>query len=401
MSFNRKKIISGISAAAFLGPFTQTVYTPSLLKLQAFFHVNTFLINLTISLFTAILAVSNFVIGPIADKWGRRATLLPGMMVFVIGSLICLFSTYYEFFLLGRAVQAVGISTAILVAPTVIGDIYPPNERARAMSLYQTINLMGPVFGPVVGGLMAAAFSWQAIFGVLVAGGVAAWLYNRVNLQETLPENHEPMRITLASFATVFGNRSSFSIILLGFSQMFGYYLFLVFLPKVLDTFFTLPASSYGFFFVPLTAGLVLGVRLGNPLQRYWTRTRILGMTSLAIGLAVLLFWLTMEAKLLGIPALVVFLALYGLLLGCSMPVQSTILVNVFERQKGTAVGIYNFSRFMGAALGPLAGGLLVIRFNVETVFLSLGLLLVVAAFFIYRNLADPYEQKGQRTAAG
>jgi hypothetical protein len=97
-----------------------------------FFDVNTVLINLTISLFTAILAVSNFVVGPLADARGRRAVLLPGLLVFSAGSAVCLLAPSYGWFLGGRAIQACGISTALLVAPTVIGDVFAPQERAHA-----------------------------------------------------------------------------------------------------------------------------------------------------------------------------------------------------------------------------------------------------------------------------
>jgi DHA1 family bicyclomycin/chloramphenicol resistance-like MFS transporter len=392
LAVSKNKIIAGVAAAAFLGPFTQTVYTPALVRLQGVFQVNTFQINLTISLFTAILAFSNFFIGPMADRWGRRAILLPGLLVFALGSLICMLAPSYGYFLLGRLTQAAGISTAILVAATVIGDIYAPSERAKAMSFYQTINFLGPVLGPVIGGLIAAHFYWQGIFGLLIVGAMSAWLYNRRYLPETLPADVAPLRFTVQSFTNVFRNRSGFSILLLGFSQFYGYYVFLVFLPLLLDALFHIPAASQGFFFVPLTAGLMGGVRLGQRWQRHWTRTRILNVSSLGIATTVLLFWIAMKLHLLTVPLLIAILLLYGLLLGCSIPVQSTILINVFEKQKGTAVGIYNFARFIGAALGPLAGGLIVLRYQIDVVFLSLGVMLVVAALVINRFLIDPYE---------
>ena len=59
MPRDRARILVGVSAAAFLGPFTQTVYTPSLPELGQDFGVSIVLVNLTISLFTAILAVSS------------------------------------------------------------------------------------------------------------------------------------------------------------------------------------------------------------------------------------------------------------------------------------------------------------------------------------------------------
>ena len=217
---NNAAILTGVAATAFLGPFTQTVYTPSLPELQEFFQVNTVMVNLTISLFTAILAVSNFIVGPAADVWGRRAVLLPGLAVFCLGSLLCLLATPYPLFLAGRAVQAIGISTALLVAPTVIGDIYAPAERAQAMSAYQTVTFLGPVFGPVIGGLIAAYLRWQWAFALLVAAAVAVWAYNLRFLKETKPHSVTPVKITAQTFHGVLANRSALSIVVIGFSQL-------------------------------------------------------------------------------------------------------------------------------------------------------------------------------------
>jgi multidrug resistance protein len=388
----KTKILIGVSAAAFLGPFTQTVYTPSLPELGSFFQVNTVMANLTISLFTAILALSNFVVGPIADRRGRRAILLPGLVVFTFGSVICLFSASYWLFLTGRAVQAIGISTALLMAPTVIGDIYSPQERAHAMGVFQTVTFLGPVLGPVAGGLIAAFLHWQWAFALLATGGVAAWLYNRSELRETLPHDVIATRVSLHLFRKVLANRSAFSIIVLGFSQFYGYYVFLVFLPSLLLSLFALPTSSEGFFFVPLTAGMLLGINIGSRWQRYWTRTKIVGISSFGIALNVLLFWSALSASLVTVPLLVVILLVYGVLLGCSLPVQSTILVNLFDQEKATAVGVYNFFRFTGAAIGPLAGGLIEMAYGLKVVFLSLGVILLVSAWIVHKQLSDPFE---------
>jgi MFS transporter, DHA1 family, multidrug resistance protein len=389
----RARILAGVAAAAFLGPFSQTVYAPSLPELGTFFHVNSVMANLTISLFTAILALSNFVVGPMADRWGRRAILLPGLIVFSLGSLLCLFAASYSIFLAGRVLQAIGISTALLIAPTVIGDIYPPQERAAAMGVFQTMVYLGPVFGPVVGGLIATYLHWQWAFALLAAAGIAAWLYNRSRLVETLPRGVVATRITPRTFRRVMANRSAFSIMVLGFSQFFGYYVFLVFLPTLLSALFTQSASSSeGFFFVPLTAGILGGISLGGRWQKHWGRARIVSASSFGIGLSVLLFWLALSAQLVTIPLLLAFLLAYGLLLGCSLPVQSTILVNLFQHEKATAVGTYNFFRFTGAAIGPIAGGVISLAYGVNAVFLTLGILLLLAAWVVRHNLSDPFD---------
>ncbi|ALA69844.1 hypothetical protein GT50_06225 [Geobacillus stearothermophilus 10] len=56
---------------------------------------------------------------------------------------------------------------------------------------------------------------------------------------------------------------------------------------------------------------------------------------------------------------LVLAIALFGLFLGLSLPVQTTVLTNVFQANRSTAIGVYNFFRYMGMAFGPMIGSAL------------------------------------------
>ncbi|MFY0543933.1 MFS transporter [Brevibacillus sp. H7] len=383
------KILFGLAVAAFLGPFTQTVYTPSLQAIGHDFQASAFLVNLTISLFTLILAASQFLVGPLADTKGRRATLLPGLILFVTGSLICFFSSSISMFLAGRVIQALGISTGSVVAAAVIGDIYPLNERGQAMSTYQSMVFLGPVLGPVIGSFLSAFFDWQWLFLVLAIAGLLVFGYNRTVLPETLREGIVPVKITPATFAAIVRHRSAFAILFLGFFQFYGYYVFLVFLPQLLTDLFQIPLAVKGLFFVPLTAGIVLGTYLGGKWQRVWSHQRILSFSSIAIGAAVFLFWMMLQMHALSIPALIAFLLAYGVLLGSSLPAQSTLLISLFQREKATAMGVYNFVRFTGASLGPLAGSLLHAWAGDRLLYASLGCLLLAAAWFIRKNVGD------------
>ena len=66
-------------------------------------------------------------------------------------------------------------------------------------------------------------------------------------------------------------------------------------------------------------------------------------MSSFGIAFDVFALWLILLTGAANIPLLVIFLLAYGVLLGCSLPAQTTILINLFKQEKGTAVGIYNF----------------------------------------------------------
>lgn len=389
---SKRAILYGVSVAAFLGPFTQTIYTPSLPAMQDFFGVNTVLINLTISLFTFILASSNFAIGPIADSRGRRKVLLIGLLFFTAGSAVCLVSKYYGLFLAGRVLQAMGVGSAQVVAAAVIGDIYNPEERGPAMGTYQTLLYLGPVLGPILGGIISAYLHWQWAFVVLIVLGLISFWYNRSMLTETLPEGTKPRKISLKTFKDILSYKPAFSIILLGFSQFYGYYIFLVFLPKMLSDIFNVPMVSEGFFFAPLTFGILLGTIFGGRMQKAWKRTSIIVFTSFGIGIDIVLIWLTVATGILSLPVLEIFLLVYGLFLGFSLPSQTALVVNLFNEQKATAMGVYNFLRFTGASIGPLVGGIISELFGYGGLFASLGILMLLAAVVIKKYIYDPYE---------
>ncbi|MFP3122767.1 MFS transporter [Ectobacillus funiculus] len=396
MESRNQKILLGLSIAAFLGPFTQTIYTPSLPEVGHFYAANQFMVNLTISLYTFILAANQFFVGPLTDTRGRKATLLPGLLIFMTGSLICFLSSNYYLFLFGRAIQAFGITTGSVVAAAVIGDIYTPHERGKAMSIYQTMVFLGPVLGPVIGSFISAYADWHTAFALLAAAALFAYLYNRSILPETLPPDAVSKKITVQTFFNIISNRAASAVMLLAFVQFYGYYIFLVFLPTLLDELFHVSLAVKGLFFMPLTAGIVLGTLLGGRLQTRLTHASILVLSSYGIGLVVALFWGFLHWKLLTIPALIIFLLGYGILLGTSLPSQSTSLVNLFLNEKGTAMGVYNFVRFTGAAIGPLFGTTLYHLGGDDALYITLFVFLLGSAFVIQRTMRQTIAlQKG------
>ena len=99
-----------VAFAAFLGPFTQTVYAPILPELGGALRTTPFLINLSISIFTLVLAFMQIIYGPLVDRSGRKRTLLAGLAIYIVASLGCFLADRIETLLAFRALQAVGIA---------------------------------------------------------------------------------------------------------------------------------------------------------------------------------------------------------------------------------------------------------------------------------------------------
>lgn len=342
-----------VAFAAFLGPFTQTVYAPILPELGGALRTTPFLINLSISIFTLVLAFMQIIYGPLVDRSGRKRTLLAGLAIYIVASLGCFLADRIETLLAFRALQAVGIAAGAVVAVTVIGDRFEGAARGRAMGSFQMMVALGPVVGPVVGGFVGEHLDFHYVFLLLALVGAAALLSNAIWLRETRPAG-EPRAFHPAQYLEVLGNRQGLAIMLLSFVQYYAFYNYLVFMPRVLDAVYGLSASEKGLVFLPLSVAVVIGSYVGGRLLGHWRPRPMLLVTALLNALSLLLF---LAVAPLSLVALVVAVTAFGLFLGLSLPVQTSLLMDLYQHNRATAVGSYNFFRFMGmATTGPVLG---------------------------------------------
>ncbi|MGA4638396.1 MFS transporter [Stutzerimonas stutzeri] len=341
-----------VAFAAFLGPFTQTVYAPILPELGGALRTTPFLINLSISIFTLVLAFMQIIYGPLVDRSGRKRTLLAGLAIYIVASLGCFLADRIETLLAFRALQAGGIAAGAVVAVTVIGDRFEGAARGRAMGSFQMMVALGPVVGPVVGGFVGEHLDFHYVFLLLAIVGAAALLSNAIWLRETRPAG-EPRAFHPAQYLEVLGNRQGLAIMLLSFVQYYAFYNYLVFMPRVLDAVYGLSASEKGLVFLPLSVAVVIGSYVGGRLLGHWRPRPMLLVTALLNALSLLLF---VAVAPLSLVALVVAVTAFGLFLGLSLPVQTSLLMDLYQHNRATAVGSYNFFRFMGMATGPVLG---------------------------------------------
>ena len=146
--------------------------------------------HLSVSLFFAGMAFGQLFFGPFADSKGRIPTIFWGLIIFFIGSLVCMFSTDMNMFLAGRLIQAFGVSGPRIASLAAIRDIYVGDGMARVMSFIMMVFIMVPMLAPIIGQWVLDWHSWQAIFAVFIFVGIlgGAWFY--VRQPETLPAQH-------------------------------------------------------------------------------------------------------------------------------------------------------------------------------------------------------------------
>jgi MFS transporter, DHA1 family, multidrug resistance protein len=344
-----------VAFAAFLGPFSQTIYVPLIPEVTKELHTSSFLVNFSISIYTIFLALMQMVYGPLTDSIGRRKVMLAGLLIYLGATAGCFLSGSIESLLVFRSLQAVGIAAGSVVAVTVIGDIFEGKDRIQPMGTFQMMVSLGPVLGPVAGGFLSGSFDFHIIFVALLCVGLIVLGGNLVYLKETKPQVSKKQNFKFTDFINILKNRIGFSVIGIVFIQYYALYNFLVFLPGIMSERYGLSVEQKGLVFLPLSLGIVAGSFFGGKLRNFDERKVVVGTAFLNV-LSLLFFIFVSDVSL---SMLIVSISLFGLFLGMSLPVQTALLTQEFQSNRATAIGAYNFFRYMGMSIGPLLGSFL------------------------------------------
>lgn len=114
------------------------------------------------------------VFGKLADLFGRKLAILPGIAVFVLGSVLAGFSWSMPAMIVFRLIQGIGAGAILPVTLTIIGDLYPPRERGKVQGYLASVWAVCAVLGPTAGGLLIRELSWGWIFWINVPIGLLA-----------------------------------------------------------------------------------------------------------------------------------------------------------------------------------------------------------------------------------
>ncbi|MDF2679678.1 MAG: arabinose transporter permease [Brevibacillus sp.] len=160
---------------------------------------------------------------------------------------------------------------------------------------------------------------------------------NAVLLPETKSEQIDTKKFGFQSFRDVLTQPIGASVIMIGFTQMFAYHAFLLFIPVHLTKVYQLTAGQIGLMYVLISGVFVISSKLSGRLQKRVGTRRALVLTAGAHALATFLFMVTTDISL---PLMIVASALFGLTLGIGMPVHTTLLSEVFEKNGVPRLGV-------------------------------------------------------------
>jgi len=119
-------------------------------------------------------AVTTPVFGKLSDLYGRKIIFIIGVILFVIGSMLSGTSHTMGQLIWYRAFQGIGAGAVLPVTFTIIGDLYPGEERGKMQGLFSSIWGIAGLVGPLAGGFIVDNISWQWIFYINVPVGIVS-----------------------------------------------------------------------------------------------------------------------------------------------------------------------------------------------------------------------------------
>ncbi|MGN6399430.1 MAG: MDR family MFS transporter [Flavisolibacter sp.] len=170
---SKRMILSGVILAMLLSSLDQTIVStamPTIVQeLHGLEHISW--------VFTAYMLGSTVTVpiyGKLSDIFGRRNLYILGIIIFLIGSMLCGLSQNMTQLILFRGLQGIGGGAMMVNSFAIIGDVFPPAERGKYQGIMGSVFGLSSIGGPLLGGWITDNASWRWVFYVNIPLGIIA-----------------------------------------------------------------------------------------------------------------------------------------------------------------------------------------------------------------------------------
>lgn len=229
-------------------------YTPALPQIAKDFGSGEGAAQLTITLFLIAYALGQLPYGIIANHMGRKKTIYLGCLIALIGSVICAIAPGYWLLNIGRVIQAVGMAVGLVLAFTLVGDLYEGKAAFRVIAIVTLSFAVLPAIGVAIGGFITQYLGWRYNFWAL-----ALYSIGLAGLSTLLPHTGKKIPVSFRSYLHQFTNPFVYiggTIIGLGTLSI---YLFAAEAPFIAHSKLHLTASQFGLYNLISYVGTIVG----------------------------------------------------------------------------------------------------------------------------------------------
>jgi DHA1 family bicyclomycin/chloramphenicol resistance-like MFS transporter len=357
-----------------LNPLALNILQPALPELARTLASDYGTLQLTLAMFLVASAVSQIVLGPISDHFGRRPVALAGILIFIAGSAASFVASSVTALVLGRIVQAIGGITGFVISRAVIRDLHGRDASASKLGYVTMAMVIVPMLAPLVGGWLAQQFGHTSIFAFTGAIGIVALLFALVDLSETKRSSERTGDI-LGAYRALLSSRAFIAHSMTMGLTSATFFTFLAGTPYVVIELQRASPATFGLWWMLASIAFMLGNflagRLGervgsDRLVEVGTALPLLGLVLLAAGYA----WMPSEPAVLFVATIPGWIGS-----GLSLPGAAANALSVRPDLAGAASGLSGaFHLGAGAIASYVVGHLLF-----ETAWPMIGIMAITA----------------------
>jgi DHA1 family bicyclomycin/chloramphenicol resistance-like MFS transporter len=356
-----KPLLLFLTLLAALGMLATNMYLASFPSLGKDLAATPAQVKLTLTVFLLGFAAGQLIIGPLSDRFGRRALLLGGLVLYALTSALIAMAVNIEWMLGLRVAQAIAACTGAVLARAVARDLFEGDELTRSLGFVTTMVAAAPGFSPLIGGLIETFFGWRATFLLLALVGIFATAIAWLRVPETHQARDTAPRIghAFASYFTLLGTRDFIVPTLATTCAMAGLFAFFASSPGIFIERYGVPPAIFGLIPCVTVFAVFAGGFSAPRLAKKWPGYRpiILGLMLMLIGSSAIL-----ALSYAGNPGMFAILGvllcfLFGM--GVVNPLSTVFALRPFPEKAGAASALIGFFQMAGGALGTLLLGLL------------------------------------------
>jgi DHA1 family bicyclomycin/chloramphenicol resistance-like MFS transporter len=342
-------------------PFALDMYLPGLPAIASEFGASAGDAAHTVSAFLFGLALGQLLMGPLSDRYGRRAMLAVSLTIFTAASVACALAASVAQLVAFRVAEALGAGAAAVIVNALVRDMFEERTSASVMSFVFMVMLMAPLFAPIIGGHVLELAGWRLIFWLLAGYGALCIAANSRLLPASVDTRRHRAPTAaelLRAYARVLVHREA-----MGYNLAAGFASAVLFVFITGSSFFYIDAygvspSSFGYLFAVNVVVLMIVSNLNRLLvHRHSLRALILAGCALQLAAATALL-LGVWTDAFGLAAAVACVALTIGSMGFIGANATTAMLGYFPATAGTTAAVGGISRFLFGALASSALGL-------------------------------------------
>lgn len=340
-----------------------------------------FLLGLTLGVYGLTQAILQIPLGLLSDRIGRAPVIIGGLLIFVVGSVVAAMADTMQGLILGRALQGMGAIASTLMA--MVTDLTSEQNRTKAMASIGASIGLSFILAMIAGPLIASAMGLSGVFwvtallgciGIFVFVLLVPRVFSAQKNRETLADLNQIglllkqptlLRLNLGIFALHLALMAAFVVIPTMLSGQLGF-----------------SGDDLWWVYLALLGGGFVAMLPVMILSEKYQRQKLTFVSAIACMTVAMLVLGREQGAILTLAMLLLFFAAFNLL-EATLPSWLSKVCPAGSR--GTAMGIYSTSQFMGAFVGGTLGGWSLQQFGITGVFL---LVAVVLAFWWFLSLS-------------